>query len=138
MNVIYDTNIFVSGFTRPEGRASQALAAVMVSNNNLFVSRPIIEELLRVLRDKFNWNDSNLQIVMAWMGRNARLVAPTQTLNILADEPDNRILECALAADADFIVTGDRAMLALRRVGDTRIVSLSDYLDSVDNSLING
>ena len=72
------------------------------------------------------------------MGRNARLVAPTQTLNILADEPDNRILECALAADADFIVTGDRAMLALRRVGDTRIVSLSDYLDSVDNSLING
>ena len=75
---------------------------------------------------------------MAWMGRNARLVAPTQTLNILADEPDNRILECALAADADFIVTGDHAMLALRRVGDTRIVSLSDYLDSVDNSLING
>ena len=138
MNVIYDTNIFVSGFTRPEGRASQALAAVMVSNNNLFVSRPIIEELLRVLRDKFNWNDSNLQIVMAWMGRNACLVTPTQTLNILADEPDNRILECALAADADFIVTGDRAMLALRRVGDTRIVSLSDYLDSVDNSLING
>ena len=56
---------------------------------------------------------------------------------MLTDEPDNRILECALAADADVIVTGDRAMLALGRIGNTRIITLADYLNSVDNTLTN-
>ena len=64
-------------------------------------------------------------------------VMPTETLHILDDEPDNRILECAIASDADLIVTGDRAMLALERIENTRIVTLADYLDAVDNSLIN-
>ena len=138
MNVTFDTNVFVSGFTRPTGRAAIALAKITANVDTLFVSQHIVDELLRVLSEKFGRNDEELAIVIAWMERNARLVAPTQTLHVLADEPDNRILECALAADADLIVTGDRAMLALQRIGNTRILSLSDYLDSVDNSLTNG
>ena len=86
MNVTFDTNVFVSGFTRPMGRAAVALAKIVANIDTLFVSQHIV------------------------------------------DEPDNRILECALAADADLIVTGDRAMLALERIGNTRIVSLADYL----------
>jgi len=72
------------------------------------------------------------------MERNTHFVAPTQTLHILSDEPDNRILECALVAGADLIVTGDRAMLALQRIGNTRVISLAEYLDTVDNSLTSG
>ena len=73
----------------------------------------------------------------AWFSTHTRVVTPTQTLNILTDEPDNRILECALATDADLIITGDRAMLALGRIEDTRIISLADYLSIVDNPSIN-
>ena len=135
MNVIYDTNIFVSGFTRPEGRASQALIVIALEHHDLYISKPIIDELLRVLEDKFNWNPDNLAIVAEWLDDNAILIESTETLHILTDEPDNRILECALAADADLIVTGDRAMLALHSIENTRIVSLADYLDSVDNLL---
>ena len=46
------------------------------------------------------------------------------------DEPDNRILECALAARAEAIVTGDRALLALREFGGVRIIRLRDYLEA--------
>ena len=137
MNVAFDTNVFVSGFTRPTGRAAVALARIAANVDTLFVSQHIIDELLRVLSDKFGRNDAELAIVTAWISEHARLVTPTQTLNILADEPDNRILECALAADADLIITGDRAMLALGRIEDTRIISLADYLGIVDNSSIN-
>ena len=49
---------------------------------------------------------------------------------MLADEPDNRILECAVAGGADVIVTGDRAILALREYRGVRILSLSAYLDN--------
>ena len=55
-------------------------------------------------------------------------------MSILADEPDNRILECAVEANADLIVTGDRQMLTLGSFRHTRIVTLSAYLDGIDNS----
>ena len=114
------------------------MARIVANVDTLFVSQHIIDELLRVLSEKFGRNDDELAIVIAWITQNTHLVMPTETLHILADEPDNRILECALAADADLIVTGDRAMLELQSIGNTRIVSLADYLDSVDNSLTNG
>ena len=101
----------------------------------LFISQPIIDELLRVLTDKFSWGRTALQTVIDWLTRYSRLLAPTETLAVLADEPDNRVLECALSADTQVIVTGDGAMLALSQIGNTRIISLSTYLD-VDNSLI--
>ena len=77
---MFDTNVFVSGFTRPEGRSSQALAAIATGHGNLFISQPIIDELTRVLDEKFNWAPDNLQTVLAWIDRNAHLTFPTEAL----------------------------------------------------------
>ena len=55
MNVTFDTNVFVSGFTHPEGRAGQALANILNDGDVLFVSQFIIDELKRVLTEKFGW-----------------------------------------------------------------------------------
>ena len=87
MNVTFDTNVYVSGFTRPEGRAAQALANIVAGRDTLFTSREIVNELIRVLRDKFNWDDTGLEAVRDWMTRYPRSVSPTETLNILTDEP---------------------------------------------------
>ncbi len=138
MNVVFDTNVYVSGFTRPDGRAGIALARIAAEIDALFVSQPIIDELMRVLSDKFSTDRYELARVGAWITGNSITVAPTESLHILADEPDNRILECAITANADVIVTGDRAMLTLERIESTRILSLADYLDGVDNSLTTG
>ena len=137
MIVVFDTNIYVSGFTRPTGRANLALARIALEIDTLFVCRSIVDELVQVLAGKFSRDREELARVREWISRNSTMVTPTVTLHILADEPDNRILECALAVDADPIVTGDRAMLALERIGNTRIVSLADHLGGVDNSLTN-
>ncbi|MEW6377919.1 MAG: putative toxin-antitoxin system toxin component, PIN family [Thermodesulfobacteriota bacterium] len=50
-------------------------------------------------------------------------------LHLLADEPDNRILECAVAAKADFVVTGDKHLLSLKHFQNIKIVRLSDFLE---------
>ena len=55
------------------------------------------------------------------------MVAPRKKLAVLEDEPDNRILECAAAVNADIIVTRDKAMLNLK--SETRILSLRQFLD---------
>ena len=137
MNVTFDTNILVSGFTLPEGRASQAMVNITLRNDDLFISQPIIEELLRVLENKFNWSPTALASVNGWIARNCQVATPMETLSVLADEPDNRILECAVAANADLIVTGDRRMLALGNFQHVRIVTLADYLDHGDGSFIS-
>jgi len=54
-------------------------------------------------------------------------------IHVLSDIPDNRILECALAGEADFIVTGDKPMLALKRFNATHIISLANFLSKFKN-----
>jgi len=58
----------------------------------------------------------------------AIVLRPRPTLHILDDEPDNRILECAIAAQAEFVVSGDRHLLVLKHHADITMVSLADFL----------
>jgi len=59
------------------------------------------------------------------------VITPRRKLTVLADEPDNRILECAVAGNSDVIVTGDRAFLKLEQFQDIRILTLRQFVDEV-------
>jgi putative PIN family toxin of toxin-antitoxin system len=128
VKVVFDTNVFVSALTLPGGRGDQALGKIIESKDSLAISRPIIDELLSVLARKFGRDREELARVAISLSNLVELVEPLKPLAILSDEPDNRILECALAAQAQVIVTGDRAMLALGEFQGIRIVSLGEYL----------
>ena len=58
----------------------------------------------------------------------ATVLRPRPTLHILKDEPDNRILECAIAAQAEYVVSGDRHLLALKHHADITMISLAGFL----------
>lgn len=128
MRVVFDTNVFVSALTLAGGRGDQALARIIDGLDTLFISKPIVDELLGVLARKFARDREQLARTAVFLSNLAEVVAPNSRLKILADAPDNRILECALAGNAEFIVTGDRAMLALAEYEHVRIVTLSEYL----------
>lgn len=128
MKVVFDTNVFVSALTLPGRRGDAALRRIVGGEDSLAVSKPIIDELLSVLARKFAYDREALSRVALFVTELGELVEPLDTVSILADEPDNRILECARAAEAESIVTGDRAMLARVEFGGSRIVSLSEYL----------
>lgn len=81
-----------------------------------------------MLARKFDRNPEELARVAVYLADLAELVTPRQRLNVLHDEPDNRILERAVTAKADVTVTGDRAMLQLGEYRGIRILSLSDFL----------
>lgn len=95
---------------------------------HLVISRPIIHEVLDVLARKFDWNPEELARVAVFLSELAEVVAPRSRLKVLRDEPDNRILECAMTGKADAIVTGDQAMLQLGEYREIRILSLKDFL----------
>ena len=128
MKVVFDTNVFVAALTLPGGRGDQAIRRIVEGEDSLALSKPILDELLTVLARKFSRDREELARVAVFLSNLGEIVEPAESLTVLADEPDNRVLECALAANAQLIVTGDRAMLALGEHQSVRIVSLGAYL----------
>jgi putative PIN family toxin of toxin-antitoxin system len=107
--------------------ATRFRQVIFVSNcprANLCISREIIHEVLGVLAQKFSKDPEQLARTAVFLSDVTDVVAPRRKLKVLKDDPDNRVLECALTAHADVIVTGDRAMLDLENFRGTRILSL--------------
>ena len=129
MRVVFDTNILVSALTFPGGRGEAALRRVIDEHDRLLLSKPILDELLGILSRKFSREPEELAHLAVFLSELSLTVKPRRRLNVVEDEPDNRILECAVAGRADAIVNGDKALLALQAFGEVRIISLREYLD---------
>jgi putative PIN family toxin of toxin-antitoxin system len=129
VRVVFDTNIFISAFITPGGRAETALLRAVHGEVTLFTSIPILTETAGKLREKFKWNDEHITAAVRHAAAVATVVKPAVTLAVLADEPDNRILECALEAKAEIIVTGDRHLLGLGEYEGVKIITLAEFLE---------
>ena len=132
MRAVFDTNIFVSALMLPGGQAEKAVLGAAEGKFELAISKPVIHEVLDVLARKFDRNAEELARVAVFLTELAQVVNPRKTVRVLRDDPDNRVLECAAAARADVIVTGDRAMLALEEYAGIRLLTLREFLASVD------
>jgi uncharacterized protein len=126
--VVFDTNVLVSALVFPGGRGEAALRRIIEQTDQLVLSRPIVDELLDVLARKFARNAEELAHVAVFVTELAVVVAPKRRLRVVKDNPDNRILECAVAGRAEVIVTGDKALLALKLYEKIRILTLREYL----------
>lgn len=129
MKVVFDTNILVSALVFPGGQGEAALRRIVEERDQLILSKPILNELLGILGRKFSRDAEELAHVAVFLSDLAQYVKPRRRLQVVKDEPDNRILECALTGRAIAIVTGDRALLALGEFHGVRIISLREYLD---------
>ena len=127
--VVFDTNIYVSAFVTPGGRGESAYRMAVDGRVKLSSSVPILAELARILQYKFNWDADRVTAAIRHVAAVATVLKPTARLAILRDEPDNRILECALAAGADVIVTGDRHLLDLGKYEGIAIEPLAVFLE---------
>ena len=128
MKVVFDTNILVSALVFPGGRAEAALLRIIEEHDQLLLSKPILDELLGVLARKFSRDAEELARTAVTLSELALTVRPRQKLRVVQDDPDNRVLECALAGRADAIVTGDSALLELGEFRGVRVISLREYL----------
>jgi putative PIN family toxin of toxin-antitoxin system len=129
LKAVFDTNIFVFAFAIAGGQAERAVDLIIEGRVSLAVSKAIILEVLGVLAHKFSRGPEELARTAVFLSDLGERVTPRRKLAVLDDEPDNRILECAAAAAAGIIVTGDRAMLNLKTYQRIRVLSLRKFLD---------
>jgi uncharacterized protein len=128
LKVVFDTNIYISAFAIPGGKAEEAYLSALRNEFVLYTSVAILTETAQILRENFDWPEDAVIRLLKAVAKAAIVVKPRHSLHLLADEPDNRILECAAETKADFIVTGDKHLLSLGRYQTTSISRLSDFL----------
>ena len=128
MKVVFDTNIFISAFVIPGSQAEKAILRIIEGRDVLLLSKGILDELLIVLSTKFSRDKEEISRVAVILSEIAEWVVPSEKIKVLNDDPDNRILECAVSGNADVIVTGDKELLKLRGYEKTKIISLKEYL----------
>lgn len=128
MRVVFDSNIYISALIFPGTQAEQALFRVLDGIDTLILSKDILDEVLTTLGRKFSRDPEALSQTAVLMADMAEFVKPARTVDVFKDDPDNRVLECAEAGQADCIVTGDKVMLQLKQYGNIRLVSLREYL----------
>lgn len=126
--VVADTNILVSAL-QFGGKPKQLLDLAVDGQIELAISEAIIAETLRVLRVKFDRTPEWLAEAEGQLRVIARVVEPTETITAIeADPTDDRILECAVEARAEVVVSGDTHLLNLETFRGRPIQRVAEFL----------
>lgn len=132
LRIVLDTNVLISAAVKPLG--SQALVVNLVAFGavELFVSEAILAEYREVFsRAKFaRLPSAEVATLLALIESEATMVTPSTRLEISTHDSDNRFYECADAAQADYIVTGNTRHFT-KSHKNTRIITGRGLLELV-------
>lgn len=137
MRVVADTNTVISGLLWRDA-PREVLDAAAAGRIQFFTSVALLAELDEVLRrPKFSQRlelaNVSLQSLIADYAALCTFVKPTAIApTILADPDDDDVLACAIAANAEVIVSGDSHLLTLQQYNQTRILTASALLSQLN------
>jgi putative PIN family toxin of toxin-antitoxin system len=133
LKVVLDTNVLISAILFG-GKPRQILEKAIRGEIRLYLSEPILEEFKGVLqRSKFGYSPEMIQFIHTELTGIADLVNPSKTVDVVMEDPeDNRILECAAEARANYIVTGDSHLLKLGRYLNIEVVNAAAFLERAE------
>ena len=109
LRLVIDTNIVVSAALKPDGLQRTVLLLAITKPARLYVSEAIMAEYREVLaRPKMNIRKGLRQQLLQLVKTHGHSVTPSRQLQVTRDPDDNKFLECADAARADYLVTGNQ------------------------------
>jgi putative PIN family toxin of toxin-antitoxin system len=128
VRIVADSNILISAY-HFRGKPARVVDMAVTGEIELAISDAILEEVRRTLVNKFDWPKTKLTELESLIAGYAVKITPAETVDaIKIDVTDNRILECATAARANYIVTGDNHLLRLREFDSIAIIKATDFL----------
>jgi putative PIN family toxin of toxin-antitoxin system len=136
MRLVLDTNIVASGLLW-DGTPARLIDAAQAGSIEIFTSRVLLAELTRILkRQKFSKivaaSGVGIEGLVLGYAALALLVEPLPIPpTIIADPDDDHVLACALAADADLIVSGDKHLLGLKTFQGIEIITATQSLELI-------
>jgi putative PIN family toxin of toxin-antitoxin system len=138
IRAVIDTNLFISGLIAEQGYTFQLQELWISGAFELVVSEKILEEIRKTLlkphlhKKPFFLKGEENEIIELIRER-ALIVTQDryQTDKIKKDQSDNKFLACALEAQADYIVSGDKHLLELKHFHGIQLVDAKTFVDRV-------
>ncbi len=116
MKIVLDTNIYIAAGLH-DGFSAYIVEVITESSEfTIIISEEILIELDQKLKNKFNWLQEDIDRYIKGLTKICELIKIGEKVNIVTRDPDdNKILECALAGNADLIVTLDQDLIKLKK-----------------------
>ena len=139
VKLVLDTNVIVSGFLW-KGVEFDLLRSVEEVSVLMFLTSDMVKELDRVLRyprleKVLKKAGLTSEVLLEKVVSLAHLVVGSgEHVTVCRDVDDNKILECALLAGAEYVVTGDDDLLVLKKFRTVCIVTTKELLRVLDDS----
>jgi hypothetical protein len=133
MKIVCDTNVLVSGILFG-GHARQIILLVSRGKLTNFISDDILHEAKDVLsRPKFKLSPQQLIAIIGLFRDTFELVYPVQQHKVVQSDPDDdRILDAAVEAQAEIIVSGDKHLLSLGLWRGIRMLSPAEFIKEIE------
>jgi putative PIN family toxin of toxin-antitoxin system len=131
LRLVIDTNILVSAALKPEGLQRTVLVLAMTRPARLYISQAILAEYGDVLaRREFKIRRGLRQQFLQLIKNRAQLVDPVRALQVTKDPDDNKFVECADAARADYLITGNQRHFP-RFWKKTKVITSREFISIV-------
>jgi uncharacterized protein len=133
LRVVLDSNVVISGFLFG-GLPARILGHAAKGSVQCFMSLPILDEIRDVLqRPKFGLSSEQALAIVGELHDLCRIVTPTTRVRVVAADPDDdMVLECAVAAEVNLIVSGDSHLLAMQQWNGIRILSPAEFIQQIE------
>ena len=137
LRLVIDTNVLVSAAIKPAGLQRTVLLLAVTKPARLYVSRAILEEYREVLgRPELRIRKGAQQQLLHLIKNHSFTMVPARRLDVAADPDDNIFLECADAAHADYLITGNLKHFP-RFWKETKIITPREFICLAAPHLIN-
>ncbi len=131
LRLVVDTDIVVSAALKPDGLQRTVFILAIAKPPTLYVTHEILVEYRNVLARRERKIRQGLRQQLLQLSKNrGQLVRPTRTIQVAKDVDDNKFLECADSAGADYLITGNTRHFP-RFWKKTKIITSREFMDVV-------
>ncbi|MCX6810277.1 MAG: putative toxin-antitoxin system toxin component, PIN family [Candidatus Berkelbacteria bacterium] len=131
LKIVLDTNIVISALIYG-GKPQIIYESITLKMFAAYSSENAVNELLKVLKQKFEYSVERLKIVEDNFRVNFKIIPTGRVPDIISADPsDNEFLAIADSAKADFIISGDRHLLAVKKYKNIEIITPTKFLEEV-------
>ena len=130
LKVVLDANIYISSIFWELGNPHKIIKKALDKKIQAFITLEILQDVEKVMRRDFNEPEEMIKRQISLILTYAEIVAPKDVGNaVKEDSDDDMILRCSKSINADYIVSGDRHLLKLKKFQNTKIVLPKEFMD---------
>ena len=127
-SVTPDSNLYISALIW-DGKPEQLLEMALARKVRLFISDPIMDEVMEVLETKFRHSPKRLALEKEYLSKCTARCVPKVKLEVVKDDPeDNKIVECAVHSRSEAIITNDKDLLRMEEYNGIKMMKVHEFL----------